>query len=87
MFTSAEKKTASDCVPTLKGSCSLEIYFCSHSFMFFDHKCEDLSPDPQQGCCLCVWIPKTHLPVSKIASGKKPLEKLAMRADIKFDSE
>lgn len=39
--------------------------------MFSDHRCEDLSPDPQQGCCLCVWIPKTHLPLSKIASWKE----------------
>lgn len=32
------------------------------SIVLSDHKCSNLSADPQQDCCLPVWIPKTHLP-------------------------
>lgn len=71
----------------------IEIYFYfSFSFVLTEHKCfGPVSPEPQQERCLCVWIPKTHLPASKIASRKRKekkfLEQLVMKDDIKFDSE
>lgn len=36
--------------------------------MFSEHKCYGPSPERQQERCVCVWIPETHLPASKIAS-------------------
>lgn len=69
LFATDQQTGASKCFflcKTLVLTAHLFLFF--FSFMFSEHKCYGPSPERQQERCLCVWIPQTHLPGSKIAS-------------------